>query len=379
MADKLKRGRWFERNPRKAQLFFLVFLFFALDFGIGYFWCPKIVGTPDTFYHHDLPKNYVGPRDWGGEVYELTTNSLGFKDQSVRNVSRISDSRRVLFIGDSFTEGVGFPFGQTFSGLFASRVASQGVEVLNAGVTSYSPKLYYLKTKYLLKNVHLDFDELIVFLDISDIQDEIAYEPFVPSEHFGVSKFFLIYKLRSFLKQNSITYYYYWIKRYGDSGRLKGSLGRDEDFLINDQEMADQWYIETSLWTLNERVYEKWGKQGVESARVYLDRLHSLCQEHQIQMTLVVYPWPRQIFAKDLDSLQVSIWRQFCRERKIPFLDLFPVFINQIPAEKIIKDYFIEGDVHWNRNGHKLVAETFLAFWSQDRSGARIKSAEERH
>jgi hypothetical protein len=44
------------------------------------------------------------------------TDSLGFKDASRRAVP---DRRRILFIGDSFTEGVGLPYEQTFVGLFA--------------------------------------------------------------------------------------------------------------------------------------------------------------------------------------------------------------------------------------------------------------------
>lgn len=368
MPDLSKRDRWFERNPKKTLVFLLLTLFLAIDLGVGHYRCPKVVGTPDAFYHHDLPKNYVGTRDWGGGEYELATNSLGFKDRAVREIARNADSRRVLIIGDSFTEGVGFPFELTFPGLFASRVASQGVEVLNAGVVSYSPKLYYLKTKYLLKNAHLDFDDLIVFLDISDIQDEIAYEPFVPTEHFGVSRFYLVHRLQSFLKQNSLTYYYYWSKRYGGQIGKNPVLGRDEDFLINEQEMSDQWYIETSLWTLDDRVYGKWGAQGVRSATDYLDRLHRLCRENMIRMTLAVYPWPRQIQYKDLVSRQVRIWKSFCRERQIPFLDLFPLFINRTPPEEVLAKNFIEGDVHWNQNGHQIVAEALYAFWNQNQA-----------
>lgn len=44
---------------------------------------------------------------------------------------QILDRHRILFIGDSFTEGAGLPFEQTFVGMFSQGVPD--VDVLNAG------------------------------------------------------------------------------------------------------------------------------------------------------------------------------------------------------------------------------------------------------
>src|SRR5690606_2268526 len=62
---------------------------------------------------------------------------------------------------------------ETFVGRFA--LQSPQLEVLNAGVLSYAPSVYYRKTAWLLEAGYA-FDELVVYLDVSDIQDEaIAY------------------------------------------------------------------------------------------------------------------------------------------------------------------------------------------------------------
>jgi virulence-associated protein VapD len=61
------------------------------------------------------------------------------------------------------------PYEETFVGRFA--VAFLQFEVLNAAVSSYAPSVYYAKTKYLLDSgFHLD--EVTVYIDISDVQDE---------------------------------------------------------------------------------------------------------------------------------------------------------------------------------------------------------------
>jgi hypothetical protein len=65
-------------------------------------------------YGHALAPNHEGEEDWGSKV-DVITNSLGFKDATARNVPLHSDRRRVLFLGDSFTEGLGTAYEETSS------------------------------------------------------------------------------------------------------------------------------------------------------------------------------------------------------------------------------------------------------------------------
>jgi hypothetical protein len=105
----------------------------------------------------------------GGHHDQIFTNSLGFKDARVREVPLRSDRKRVLFMGDSFTEALGVAYEESFVGRFAA--AFPQLEVLNGGVSGYAPSVYYAKTKYLIE-MGLQTDEVIVYIDISDIQEE---------------------------------------------------------------------------------------------------------------------------------------------------------------------------------------------------------------
>ena len=112
---------------------------------------------PDPNYHHGFAPKRVTHDGWGPLSYTLVTNSLGFKDRTPRDVPLQSTGRRLMFIGDSFTEGVGFPYEQTWVGLVDTTLARQDIEVLNAGVSSYCPKTVYYKTKALLASgLHVD-------------------------------------------------------------------------------------------------------------------------------------------------------------------------------------------------------------------------------
>jgi hypothetical protein len=76
-------------------------------------------------------------------------------------------------------------------------------------------------------------------------------------------------------------------------------------------------------------------------------------------MTVVVYPWPSQVLLGELESKQVSIWKNFAEKRQIDFVNCFPYFIdhaNGNGADKVQK-YFLPGDVHWNDQGHILMAD----------------------
>ena len=73
-----------------------------------------------------------------------------------------------LLIGDSFTEAVGVDWDDSYAGILFNRLENRGIEILNAGVIRYSPRIYYLKTEHLLNIRKLRFDELIVFIDTFD-------------------------------------------------------------------------------------------------------------------------------------------------------------------------------------------------------------------
>ncbi|MEZ0230725.1 MAG: hypothetical protein ACAI25_19040, partial [Planctomycetota bacterium] len=112
---------WFRRHRRKVLATFLLALFAAFDIAAGtiveagrrrafedFRATERRYRTASPLYHHGLlPNVSVDDARWGPLRYKFRTNSLGFRDRSVREVPLRSDKRRILFIGDSFTEGSG--------------------------------------------------------------------------------------------------------------------------------------------------------------------------------------------------------------------------------------------------------------------------------
>ncbi len=60
------------------------------------------------------------------------------------------------------------------------------------------------------------------------------------------------------------------------------------------------------------------------------------------------------------DSKQVSIRKDFAEKRQIDFVICFPYLIDQANGADNVRKYFLAGDVHWNDQGHILMANILL-------------------
>ncbi|MFQ5508528.1 MAG: SGNH/GDSL hydrolase family protein [Leptospirillia bacterium] len=342
-----------------------------------------------TFHHGFLPNRQIEDAEWGAHRYGFYTNSLGMKDKAVREVAAEPADRRLLIIGDSFTEGAGFNFEATFPGLIAERLAPSGVEVLNAGVISYAPSIYDRRVRQLWDE-GLRFDRVAVFLDISDIEDEAVFYRVDDSGNvverdlsgIGVLWHRVEETVRDFLKRSSSLYV---VGSY--LNRLRKTKVTHRDACVDAMtELGDVHKVPKeaiterlmhrtrATWTFDDAVFSDWGARGLTLGAQHMDRLATFLAERDVGLTLVVYPWPQQVFAKDLDSRQVAFWKVWAEGRGVDFLNLFPAFIGDPEAEGfdpfgIYARYYIPCDEHWNAEGHRLVAERFLAAYPRDAGG----------
>lgn len=327
-------------------------------------------------YHHDLLPNVSVMGRWGKTYYPIFTNSMGFKDRGIRNVPLKSDRARILFIGDSFTEGQGMTYEKTFVGLIGDALAEKGVEVLNAAVSSYAPAVYFAKVKYLIETTGLEIDHVMVFIDISDIDDEAHWYRVgddgivgtlspegerVARRAFGKG---LVAKIREnsliaqflYILRDNIVYY---SRRRRDRPRTLADPDADYDL--------DLWIEKTTnlkevQWIFDPKADQAWGRTGVANAVRNMTRLHSLLQRHGIGLTVAIYPWPDNIILGDMPSPHSRVWQDWSTDRGVDLVDMFPDFIGPLPAKETLTTYFIPYDVHWNELGHRFVAERILGY-----------------
>jgi hypothetical protein len=311
-------------------------------------------------YDHGFASNFDGFDTWGELRYRLVTDSLGFKDASARDVPLKSASRRILLIGDSFAEGIGVSFEDSFAGLLyrAGQERSEKVEFLNAGVASYSPSIYYKKIKYLIES-GLQFDEVVLFSDTSDVTDEASsyfcidddpkYRAFCSSAE-GAAQPALGPKKTNFL-----------IDRFVVTARVRIAIKRSiQDFLGNRRKSLNTDYARIG-WTKPGLAASNETKPlgvegGIARSLQNMRALADLLAAKKIPLTIVVYPWAQQLAQGDRNSPQIALWRDFCVGRCKAFIDLFPAFFAAADADKDWYPHlFILGDDHYSAEGNRFM------------------------
>ena len=352
----------------KIGVFVLLYcggILFGLDLIYSNFFHREDTGSArisSARYSHGFAANYQGPDSWGPLNYQLYTNSLGFKDGMVRKVAAKADAHRTLLIGDSFTEGMGMRFEDSFAGMLyqAGQVHAEKIEFLNAAVSSYSPVIYLQKIRLLLES-GFRFDELIVFLDISDIGEEattyfcIDDEPRYRRHCDANAPLNLKEELKQWIRQNLVVLNR---TRLLIKDGVRAWLGDDDwnaqvvltlDSIPN---MESSWTFAGSTTTLPPLGIEGGIARGLKNMKALAD----LLAERRIPLTIVVYPWPLQLAHDDQDSRHIAIWREFCIRNCKSFINLFPAFYAERDAHPDwYNRLFIHGDIHFSVEGHVLM------------------------
>jgi len=378
----MRGNRFFIRHPRATLATLLAVAVLLLDIAAAN--CSKHLfryrfnkhdhekdyRVESDVYHHGLKPNAVVPvTRFGNRFYSVKTNSLGFRDAAPREVALRSDRRRIVLLGDSFTEGVGCDYEDTFAGIAAAALEPKGVEVLNASAVSYSPTIHNAKIRHLVDTVGLEFNDLVILLDVSDAENEAFWYTLGPkgnvvtneagrgrAEELGrlhdeaqKRKRSLFTRVERFLRRDTMLVY--WAVRKGHDLFYERDLFQDF-FAIN------TWW---GLWPSDPEVFTAYGRAGLDGMIRSMDQLQAFCQERGIRLSVGVYPWIDQIARHEADNRHVRAWRAWCAERGVAFFDLTPAFIFPgMEARTVLEENFIFSDIHWNERGHRRIADVLL-------------------
>lgn len=357
-------------------ILFNLLLFLLLDRAAGTLYFKKVnaesqkrksgVRIPHPDYHHGLKPSFRGVESWGNYSFLLCTNSLGLRDREPRQVPWTTYKTRVVWIGDSFTEGLAMDYGDSFVGLFAQN-ADTGVEHLNMGVVSYSPELYARKLEHYL-NRGLKVDTLVVCPDISDIQDEINYHNFfynTPSIHYYMDADTGRQDApASRSRLDSLAY------RIGNLYRNTHSLARQllerlprkpaSDGKEGMSEWDRRYEYERAHVVTDSAIFRRWGGLGLSYMGRNMDRILKMAREKGITVEMVIYPWPEQIQSGAFVNAYTRYWDDYCSRNRIRLVNLFPAFqalSARIGPDKTVDSLYIRNDMHWTKAGNRFIYE----------------------
>jgi hypothetical protein len=327
--------------------------------------------VPDPVRHHSFRPNCDGRHYWGGKTYPFVTNSLGFRDEKVRQVPLTEARPRILLLGDSFTEGkLAWP--ESYVAMISRHFPQY--DFLNGGVSAYSPS-NYLNTARMVLTGGYQIDEVIVFIDMSDVQDEAAFYRDKDDSGAVNGPKSMLWNRTGYVK------YRFMVSKHlslTDSilsffERLLAERGHYDAINATDVEWAAWTYRPVDETDPSPAGFGPLGVEGgIAKEKAKMTQLYDELQKRAIPISVVVYPYPGQIIHDSADSRQVRIWREWCEGKCKRFISLFPAFLaakEQCPPGLPgcwYPNLFIFGDIHYNAGGNALVADAVMQSLTAD-------------
>ena len=331
------------------------------------------------YYHHDLRPMASFYDHWGYEKYQIFTNNLGFKDKNNRKIN--FKNRNLLFIGDSFTEGVGIKYEDTFVGLIESKLKEKNdnIEILNAGVQSYSTSIYLSKIHYLLNIKKLPITDIVVVVSGGDIFDD-AYKYLDIDENFILNhvdhKNKIVINLINFFKSNTLIYQV--ISRITPPKVIPGlikslfikktSLNYDEKenklLKISNDEISKMsfLYLQDYNYLFSKDEFDKWGKNAINKSINNLKKLSRIAEKKNINLN-ILYLYEPAIILREPDIAVLTYIKDSFKSletNSVSFFELNDYFKGYKDKYEVYKNLFFINDIHLNKKGNKQVFEEIL-------------------
>lgn len=337
---------------------------------------------------------------WENRTIRFYTDSLGWKDDRPdRVVARRPDRERIVVLGDSFAEGLGYVQSETLSGVAERELNAAGrrCEVLNGGRASYSPLLEYQRLKkFLAAGYHTD--TVVLLYDVSDAEDELYYTSRYQFSATGEPERFRGWNYQPWLRAlyNHSALVRSLRRMTQDSEDAVTHPGPQEaeshevppDFAPGAPPISARRLVELSPWaygvlranwTAHPASLAGWAEDGLRSSFANLQRIQRLTREHGIRLLIVIYPIPQMLYTREdpayyallkrtfpkgfadretiygtrpgpMETAYERRVRDFCRRQGIELLDLIPEIQDTPEWHRL----YIPGDVHFNDLGHRL-------------------------
>jgi hypothetical protein len=335
-------------------LFMIFFGVLSLDFFFGKSFIPHdetLYRVRHKIFHHGLKGNFeTNKAFWVNGYYNLNTNNYGFKTSKEKS-NIIENNIDLLIIGDSMSEGNGYTYNDTYTGLIEKKFKNK--KIANASASSYAGSIYLSKIKYLLEN-NIQFKHLLVHLDISDIWDDYYRYDYTNGiahdKNNNNNRDYYLYKLTTNFPLTHRIFIY--LKNISQRNITKNNI----------LEMPAGQYLYSNISgfkVLNER------DLATEKTLYFLNEINKLLVNKNIKFSILITPWPSTLAnASEVNYFTTKI-ENFCLNKCQNFINTFDVFFKEkekLGLNSVLEKYFLvnQNDHHLNGNGHILIGDVLI-------------------
>ena len=331
-------------------------------------------------YNYTFKKQAQFTSQYDGNIYQIFTNDLGFRDDSTQPLDR--DKEYSILIGDSFIEGVGLDYKDTIVGILNKNLANNKFKFLNAGVASYSSYIYLRKIEDIIKNnSDLKVKKVIVFLDKSDVSDDERYLN-KPAFFKNTKGKFINQRKEDFLGDlKELSFWRFYTKQTISGKIIKLGTDQIENFFSNikkrsfiSKKLNKSFFEVTEIeikaiksinnkphirnWYLGP-TWEERTKKNIKFSVENLNKLKDFLKEKNIDFLVVLYPWSFEIDNEEIREKYLEFIIPLLNENKINNLSVYEGFLKGNIYESIGKNY-LYNDIHFNKNGNQVIVNELL-------------------
>jgi lysophospholipase L1-like esterase len=294
------------------------------------------------------------------EPYEFFTNSIGCRDPREPATPKPDGLKRILVMGDSFTEG--YRYEETIAPRLEKQLSeafeSSKFEVINCGCTTYSPILHYLRLKHQLLALQPDY--IILNIDLTDIYDDYwRYRPkykvgadgeplssgSAPSSGWGR-------RVKDLAKESS----YLFRLISGIRGKALSQAEAGASLAASDIPPPLPEHVFAYHWSIPVES-EEWNTH-VRFCLGNILRVVELCNRQAVQIAITMYPHRQQIKPDEGGVLWHREFErrveQLCREQGVSFFSAYDGLSRAFNEGQPI---YREKDIHFTNLGHRLWAD----------------------
>jgi hypothetical protein len=303
------------------------------------------------------------------EPYSYLTNQYGCRHPARLAVPKPGTLRRVLVLGDSFTEG------ENDDDTLAVRLerrwdalpGAPPLEAVNCGCGSYSPLLEYLRLKYQL--IQMQPDEIILNIDQTDVFDD--YWRYRPSLRVGPDGEPLGMGQPWNLKRRTVK----WLELHSDLARFLSGLrwrwmlrsssasGSGAPQASPSQRLAPtkaNIFMYHSTLPVDSPAWQR----EVGFCLDNISRIIRFAQQLRIPLTITMYPHRQQLQPDPGEKLWHREFefrvQKLCRESGVPF---FSAFEGISRAYRLNPHIFWSTDMHFTPDGERIWADLVTNYY----------------
>ena len=125
---------------------------------------------------------------------------------------------------------------------------------------------------------------------------------------------------------------------------------------MNSTQRITNWY-KNELW-------EKRGKKNIQFALDNIQELKIFLNKKNVNLIVVLYPWPFEIDDKEIREKYLEFIVPSLDEINVNKLVIYQDFLKGNIYENISENY-LYNDIHFNKNGNKIITNNLISFINQ--------------